>query len=216
MNPERHTSRSLTALLGTTRALLIAGLALLPLSLPQQAFAAATTQTTHAFLCRPAPAVGSNGPGRVVNTSSTASPQPSYTLNQDGCAVIAASDIGFFLTQGFYFGPNIFVQQTQAITASQTTATITLPAYGFIQYIVLEETAGNAVTGGVDIGDSGSATRFASAVALGANATVIVVDSALTRLFSNSGVPAADGMLFVCHTSCNSASINVSVVYGYY
>jgi hypothetical protein len=196
--------------------LLAASLALLPLALPDMVFAAATTQTTHAFLCRPGPAVGSNGPGRVVNTSSTATPQPSYTLNQDGCASIAATDIGFFLSQGFYFGPNEFVQQTQAVTASQTTATIVLPAYGFIKYIILEETAGNAVTGGVDIGDAGSATRFASAVALGANATVIVADSALTRLFSNSGVPASDGMLFVCHTSCNSASINISVVYGYY
>lgn len=176
--------------------------------------AAATTQTTHAFLCAPQSAGTSSAGRRVVNTSTTAA--PAYVLNSDGCAVFAAADIGFFLTQGYYFGPNFFVAQTQAVTASQTTATITLPAYGFIQYIILEETAGNAVTGGVDIGDSGSATRFASAVALGANATVIVADSALTRLFSNSGVPSADGMLFVCHTSCNSASINISVIYGYY
>jgi hypothetical protein len=207
--------KSLTALLAATRALLIAALLLLPFSAPfAPANAAATTQTTHAYLCAPQSAGTANSGRRVVNTSTTAN--TAYVLGGNGCAVFAAADIGFFLSQGFTYGPNMFVLQTQAVTASQTTPTITLPAYGFIQYIILEETAGNAVTGGVDIGDSGSATRFASAVALGANATVIVADSALTRLFSNSGVPASDGMLFVCHTSCNSASINISVIYGYY
>jgi hypothetical protein len=212
-------SRLLTSLLATTRALLIASLAVLPFSLPiTPAHAAATTQTTHAFLCRAAPSVGTGGPARVVNTSSTASPQPSYTLNGDGCAVIAASDIGFFLSQGFFYGPNMFVLQQQAMTATttSTTSTITLPAYGMILAVVLEETAGNAITGGVDIGDSGSATRFASAVALAANATVVVADSALTRVFSNSGVVSADQILVACHTSCNSGSINISILYAYY
>lgn len=208
--------KSLTALLATTRALLIAALVLLPFSLPQAAYAAATTQTTHAYLCSSQSFGTGAASRRVVNTSTTAA--TAYTLNAVGCAVFAAADIGFFLSQGFSFGAADFVLQQQAITANTTssTSTITLPAYGMIKYIILEETAGNAVTGGVDIGDSGSATRFASAVALSANNTVIVTDSALTRIFANSGVPAADQILVVCHTACNSASINISVVYAYY
>lgn len=181
---------------------------------PLPAFAAATTQTTHAFLCLPAQAAGSQARRVVVPTTAGGT----YQLNAAGCAVVVAADIGWFLTQGAYYGPNQFVTQQQAITTNTTatTSALTLPAYGFIQYFILEETAGNAVTGGVDIGDASSATFFGSAVALGANATVIVVDSALTRLKSNSGVPVSDQILIVCHTSCNSASINVSVIYGYY
>lgn len=198
---------------------LVAALALAPASVPiKLANAAATTQTLHAFLCAPEPSVGAPGPRRVVNTSSTATPQPSYILNQAGCAVIAAADVGFFLSQGYYYGPNSFnlIQTAITATTTSTTSTITLPAYGYIQMIILEETAGNAITGGVDIGDSGSATRFASATALGANATVVVPDSGNARLFSNSGVPASDQILVACHTSCNSGSININIIYGYY
>lgn len=195
---------------------LAAVLALAPLNF---AHAAATTQTLHSFLCAPPQPQGSGqGSRRVVNTSSTATPQPSYVLNADGCAVIATGDIGFFLSQGYYYGPNLFNLIQTGITASTTatTSTITLPAYGVIQQIILEETAGNAVTGGMDIGDSGSATRFASATALGANATVVVPDSGNARLFSNAGVPSADQILVACHTSCNSASININIIYSYY
>ncbi len=208
----------LTAALALTRALLIASLAALPFALPQQAFAAATTQTLHAFMCKPAPAVGANGGGRVVNTSSTATTQPSYVLNSDGCALIAAADVGFFLSQGYFYGPSTFVAIQTGITASTTssTSTITLPAYALITAIILEETAGNSITGGVDIGDATSATTYASAVALGANAIIPVKDSALTRVFANSGVPVADQILVACHSSCNSGSVNISIQYTYY
>lgn len=184
---------------------------------PEQAHAAATTQTLHSFLCAPAQTAGSQA-RRVVNTSSTASPQPSYVLNADGCAVIANADAGFFLSQGYYYGPNEFVLQQMAITATttSTTSTLVLPQYAYIKYFVLEETAGNAITGGVDIGDSGSATAYQSAVALAANATVLSLPTATKGIFSNSGVPASDQILVACHTSCNSGSINISVIYGYY
>lgn len=192
---------------------LAAGLA----SPPRPAAAAATTQTLHSFLCSPVQTAGGQA-RHVVNTNSTASPQPSYNLNAAGCALIANADVGYFLSQGYTYGPNEFVLQQTAITANttSTTSTITLPAYGYIKYFVLEETAGNAITGGVDIGDSGSATAYASAVALSGNASVLALPTATKGIFSNSGVPAADQILVVCHTACNSGSINISVIYGYY
>ena len=195
----------------------LSGLLLGPTFIPP-ANAAATTQTLHMWLCAPIQAQTAPGPRRVVNSSSTVTPQPAYNLNQDGCASFANADAGYFLSQGYYFGPNEFVQQQMAITANTTAATsqLTLPAYAFIKWLVIEETAGNAVTGGVDIGDASSATFFASAVAVAANVTIVVVDSALLRLKSNSGVPVSDQILIVCHTACNSASLNVSVIYGYY
>lgn len=199
--------------------LLAAALAIAPVALPiSAAHAAATTQTLHSFLCAPEPSVGTAGPRRVVVTSSTASPQPAYQLNGSGCALIANADAGFFLSQGYTYGPNEFVLQQMAITANTTasTSTITLPAYAYIKYFVLEETTGNAITGGVDIGDSGGATAYQSAVALGANATVLSIPTATKGIFSNSGVPSADQILVVCHTNCNSGSINISVIVGYY
>jgi hypothetical protein len=193
----------------------IAGLAMLPFSAPfAPAQAAATTQTLHAVLCRPESAGTASGPGQVTNPNTTTS----YSLNTAGCALIAAADIGYFLSQGYYYGPSTFVLTQTGITANTTasTSTITLPAYAMITAMILEETAGNAITGGVDVGDAGSATRYASAVALTANNTVVVADSALTRVLANSGVPVADQVLVVCHTACNSGSINISIQYTYY
>jgi hypothetical protein len=185
---------------------------------PQGAYAAASTQTAHAFLCAPKPASGVAGPRRVVNSASTATPQPAYQLNADGCAVIASGDVGYFLSQGYFYGPNIFTLIQTGILASttSTTSTITLPANTVIQNVVLAETAGNAITGGVDIGDATSATTFASAVALGANATVVVKDASLTRLQVNGGAPIADQVLVACHTACNSGSINITIIYSYF
>ena len=71
---------------------LAAALALAPLP----AFAAASLQVTHAFLCAPEVSGGATGPRLVVNTASTATPQPSYQLNSAGCALIATPDVGFF------------------------------------------------------------------------------------------------------------------------
>lgn len=213
-------NRFLSAALGATRGLLIAALLALPFSAPiTPAKAAATTQTTHAYLCAPEPSVGAPGPRRVINSSSTASPQPSYQLGNNGCALIASADVGFFLSQGFTYGPSIFTLQATGITSSSTTSVstgLTLPAYGYIVGMILCETAGNAVTGNLTIGDAGSATRFASSVALGANACVTVTDSALTRIVVLSGVPTAETILLAAITSWNSASVNITVLYTYF
>ena len=192
---------------------LAAGLALLA---PSSAQAAASLQVTHAFLCTPEVSVGTAGPRLITNTSSTASPQPSYQTNSQGCALVATPDVGFFLSQGYTFGVNEGVQIQNAITATTTgtTSTIVLPAYGFIKYIVIEETAGGSITGGVSVGDSGSATRFASAVAVSANANTVIVPTALTGS-ANTGVPASDTVL-VAGTFAGGASLNVTVIFGYF
>ena len=184
---------------------------------PIPANAAASLQVTHAFVCTPEVSVGTAGPRLIVNTSSTAVPQPSYQTNSQGCALVASADVGFFLSQGYTIGVNEGVQQQNAITANLTAGTsqLTLPAYGFIKYIVIEETAGNAITGGVNIGDAGLATRFGSAVAVGANANVVVVPTNATGS-SNTGIPTADTVLIAAVTSFNSASINVTVIFGYF
>jgi len=184
---------------------------------PIPANAAASLQVTHAFVCTPEVSVGTAGPRLIVNTSSTATPQPSYQTNSQGCALVATADVGFFLSQGYTIGVNEGVQLQNAITANLTggTSQLILPAYGFIKYIVVEETAGNAVTGGINIGDAGSATRFGSAVAVAANSNTVVVPTNLTGS-SNTGVPASDTVLIAAVTAFNSASLNVTVIFGYF
>ena len=189
-------------------------LALAPLAPITPANAAASTQTAHAWMCIPLASVG-GAPQHVVVPNTTGN---AYNLNSGGCALIASGDIGYFQSQGFTYGPNIFTLVQTGITASttSTTSSIVLPANAVIQSVVLAETTGNAITGGVDIGDSSGATTYASAVALGANATVVVADSALTRLNKNSGTPAAFQILVACHSSCNSGSINITIIYSYF
>ena len=195
---------------------LAGALAFAPIA-PIPANAAASLQVTHAFVCTPEVSVGTAGPRLIVNTSSTATPQPSYQTNSQGCALVATADVGFFLSQGYTIGVNEGVQLQNAITANLTggTSQLILPAYGFIKYIVVEETAGNAVTGGINIGDAGSATRFGSAVAVAANSNTVVVPTNLTGS-SNTGVPASDTVLIAAVTSFNSASLNVTVIFGYF
>jgi hypothetical protein len=82
--------------------------------------------------------------------------------------------------------------------------------------IVLQESAGNAVTGGVDIGNGTSATAYASAVALGANALVAVADSALTRVYPATTPTVAEQILVACHTACNSANFNITILFSFF
>jgi hypothetical protein len=184
----------------------------------EQANAAASAQVTHVYLCAPEPSVGTAGPRRVVNTASTASPQPSYQLNALGCALFANPDVGFFLSQGFFISPAETVVQQNAITANTTgtTSTLVLPPYGFVKYVVIEETGGGSITGGLNVGDSGSATRFLSATAVSANLNVVVVPTNLTGS-SNTGVPTADTILVAAVTGfAGGASLNISVIIGYF
>jgi len=182
-----------------------------------QANAATSVAVNYVVLCRPDPAGTSAGPVRVTNPGTSGG---TYTLNAQGCAPIslANSDAAYFQSQGYTPGPNQFslIQQTITASTTATTSTITLPANAFILGIVMQETAGNSVTGGVDIGNATSATAYISAVALGANAVVSVADSALTRVYPATGPTVAEKVLIACHTSCNSASFNVTIFYSFF
>jgi hypothetical protein len=190
-----------------------AGLALIP----ELALGAASTQTLHAFLCAPETAVGSAGPRFVTNPLTGNGVQ----LNSAGCGVFLNSDLGFWLSQGFTPGAATQVAQGIGITGSGTASVptgITLPPYAQIVSIVLEETAGNAVTGGLNISNAGGATGIASAAALAANGTVTLADSAINagRIYSPAGVPTATPVNLAAVTSWNNAVVNISIIYLIY
>jgi hypothetical protein len=201
----------------TFRNLILGVLAIAALiSYQPAAQSAASVGVDYLILCRP-PAPGVAGPSRVTNPGTSGG---SYVLNAQGCAPIslANSDAAYFQSQGFTPGPNLFslIQQTMLANTTATTSTITLPANAFIVGIILQETAGNAVTGGVNIGNATSATAYASAVTLGANALVSVADSALTRVYPATTPTSAQKILVAAQTSFNSASVNITILYSYF
>jgi hypothetical protein len=191
------------------KALLIAALALVaPFVTPvQQAHAAYGS-----YLCAPSPADTAVGPKRVVNPNTS----NAYSLNGQGCAFIPQGDVGYFLSQGYTGGQDFFTVAVTGITANTTTANSPiLPAGAYIHNIIIGETAGNAVTGGVDIGTAASGAQIASAVTVGANALVGIADaSLLKRVFGTGPAPASQQIFFTCHTACNSASLNVTIMYS--
>lgn len=202
----------------TFRNLILGVLALAALvSFQQSAFAAASTVVSNFYLCAPDVAVGPPGPRRVTNPGTSGG---SYSLNNQGCALISTSnsDAAYFMSQGYTIGTNLYSLTQTGMTANTTasTSTITLPANAFIVGIVIQESAGNAVTSGLNIGNATSATAYASAVTVGANALVSVADSALTRVYPATTPTKAEQILLAAAGSWNSANLNVTIFYAYF
>lgn len=164
------------------------------------------------FLCSPSPAEGAIGPKRVVNPNTNAA----YQLNGQGCAFIAQADVGYFLANGYTGGQDFFTVAVTGITANTTTANSpVLPAGAYIHNIIIGETAGNAVTGGVKIGTTAGGTDIASAVAVAGNALVGIADASLSkRVFGTGAAPASQQIFFGCVTACNAASLNITIMYS--
>lgn len=175
-------------------------------------------------LCRPAGAATGSQAGTIGGSTSSVPSGTLYVLNAEGCASIAQQDVGYFKSQGWYAGPNLFSVSLVGITA-QTTASNSpvLPAGAYINGIVIQETAGQAVTGGLDIGIAGSSdASIASAVTCAASCLVSVADSAILlhtigATTSSSGVPKPFPIYINAHTNWTSApKVNVTVFYSLY
>jgi hypothetical protein len=171
-------------------------------------------------MCRPlyaatGPNAGTIG-GSIGGSVSSVPSQTLYVLNSNGCAMVLQQDMGYFLSQGFYPGANLFTLTQVAVTANQTTATApTLPAGAVITGIVVHNTTANAVTGGVNIGTAAGGAQVVSALTVGANALVTVPSaSILAPLFNSSGTPVAQQLFINAATAFNSASLNVTIFYS--
>ena len=163
-------------------------------------------------MCAP-PAAGT-GPHAATfgGTNSQVPSQTLYSLNSEGCAVVAYGDVAYFRSQGWYPGPNLFTVNFGPYTAQSTAANSPLlPAGASIIAIQVTETAGQAVTGGLDVGVAGSSdATIASAVAVGASATV-----GITPI--SGYVIAAGGVrvYFNAHTNwSDAASIKGTIFYS--
>jgi hypothetical protein len=140
-----------------------------------------------------------------------------YTLNGQGCAVFNQADVTYFLLQGFTPGPpfaaNILF--TTGVWIGTTAFQIgTLPAATYIQHIIMQETAGAAVTGGVKVGSTSGGADIVAAQTVGASSLNYVTDAALLkRVFSTT---AAQPLFVTPATAGNNANVTITVVLGYF
>jgi len=164
------------------------------------------------MLCRPQAAGVGPLAATIGGTSSSVPSGTLYVLNGDGCAMIAGADTGYFKSQGWYLGANLFSVPFGPFTA-QSTATNSplLPAGASIISIQVTETAGQIVTGGLDVGVAGSSdATIASAVAVGASATVGITPLS-GYVIASTGVR----VYFNAHTNwSDAASVKGTIFYS--
>jgi hypothetical protein len=195
------------------RKFLLATTVALPLTLlvPQEQADASTI-----WLCLPDVAVNPSGPRVVVNTTSAASPQPTYVFGPGGCAAVAVADVGFLLAQGFTQPGPLFaaVTATGVLTGTTSLQIATLPASAYIRDIYVQNSTANAVTGGVSIGSSSGAGDISSALVCGASCLTFVTDAGvLKRVFSST---AQQAVFATPVTAGNNANLTITITYGYF
>lgn len=198
------------------RILALAAAALLPWS--GQALAAASTVNQQQVLCQGDVSGATTGTRTIGGTLSAVPSGTIYVLSGQGCALIATGDVGYFLSQGFTAGANLFSIQFAGLTSAASATTVqvgTLPKGAIIQNVILAETAGASITGGVALGTTASGTNYVTAQALGANGLLVVADSALTRIIGSSGNTLAQPVFMTCVTSCNNGSVTVTILYSF-
>lgn len=180
-----------------------AGAALLAFALAPHAGASSI------MMCAPSKPSAALGPGQFTAPSSG----NVYSLDNRGCVVARASDQGDFRAAGF---SNQYATRQIAVTGitAQDFTSIVLPPSAVILQVVVQNTTANAVTGGVKIGTTAGGTDVVTALTCGASCLTFVADSALSkRVFSAT---ATQALSIDAVTGWNSASLNVTVFYGFF
>lgn len=152
---------------------------------------------------------GSDVGERVYTAATTAA-----VLDQAGFSTATKNLVGAATTAAAQTLLNQGTVQYSKLTVSAAVASgsVSLPANSYIERILIMERAGNAITGGLQIGVADAGGTIVSAAAVGANANVVVSDAALlTKFFS---VAAAQSIHYDAVTSWNSANVNIVIVYG--
>lgn len=188
------------------RKVLIAAVALFALAAPAQAAVQ--------MLCSPDVAGGVQGPRRVVNTSSTASPQPTYQLNAGGCALIAQADIGFFLSQGYSPGSSegTIIFTTGVATGTTDFVIGSIPANMYITEIVYSNAVAAAVTGGISIGTTANGTDVVAAQAVGSSALTFTPNASILKQPFSTTAPTPLHAAAV--TAWNSTNVTITVKFA--
>jgi hypothetical protein len=121
-----------------------------------------------------------------------------------GTVTISASGSNINLEASGGIGANL----TATLTAN---GTIVLPAKTYISNIVVQETAGHAVTGGLNFGTTSLASDIFLALPVGSDSLQSVDQSSLSKsIFSSS---TTQTIFISAVTAWNSASVNFTITY---
>lgn len=100
----------------------------------------------------------------------------------------------------------------QKLSAKTSAFTYVVPSGHYIQYLMVNETAGNSITGGLKVGTTSGGVDVVIALTVAGSSLQIVPDATLLkRLFSTS---ASQTLFFDAVTLWNSASIDVYIQLG--
>lgn len=173
------------------------------------AFGGSAAEAASIRVCAPSTASAALGPAQVkAQTSGNL-----YSTNARGCVLIPSSDLGDFQSMGYAPNGELLSLVVTGITAQNFTS-IVLPATTYLREIIVQNTTANAVTGGIKVGTTAGGTDVVAALTCGANCLTFVADAALLkRTFSST---AAQALSIDAVTGWNSASVNVTVIYGYF
>jgi hypothetical protein len=137
-----------------------------------------------------------------------------YHLDNQGRALVAEADIPYLQAHGFSpvkdIHADLFANSGVIASGTGSIGLGILPANYFIEHLILQELAGNAITGGINIGSSAGGNDIVSALAITANLlTAVAGASILKRVFSTT---APTGLFVSAVTSWNGASLNCKAV----
>lgn len=102
------------------------------------------------------------------------------------------------------------VGKLQAFAVTAANSALILPANAQILNIIVTNTTGNAITGGLKIGTTAGATDIATALAVGANGFVSLGTNLLKSIFSSS---ATQQIFIDAVGSWGSASVTITIPY---
>lgn len=165
------------------------------------------TQAAQLSMCSPTASGTSPGPRRFTAPGSGTV----YSLDNRGCTRSSIADLPDFQAAGFV--PQTNLRSTAATFLAA--GTMILPAGVYIDRIVLQETSGATVTGGVKIGTTAGGTEVVAGMGCTSTCLAWIPDASIsTRIFANT----APTTLFIgsVGTFPVGPSLNVTVVFGFY
>lgn len=167
------------------------------------------------------PEISANAQARTIGGTLSQVPSGTvYVLNGQGCGVVLAQDVGYFLSLGFTQQGLNSLQFVVPVAATGTTSyqVGTLPASTYIRDVFVSNTdASHAVTGGIDIGTTSGGTDVVAAanLAVGTSSYNFVTDANLAkRVFSTT---AQQAIFATGHTSWNTpTTVTITITFGYF
>lgn len=183
-------------------------LRLLSLALAALGFAVFSDVPAYAansWMCQPLG--NSTGAKRVTNPNTSTS----YSTDGRGCTLVAAADVGYFSSQGWYQDPRTLIGN-QII---KNTNIGNLPPNAYIDSIIVQETSAAAVTGGLDIGTATGGAQIVSAYTCAASCLISIPDASIVARVFSSTAPTA--VWVQAHTNFTSSpAINVTIHYSFF